>query len=177
MDEELEVKGNVNIQTETLTSVEEETKQTLDSLPRIEELRRSEQDVKVNTEIQGTTQVQHQTLAKDRVFRKKSEEKKVLFKKRLKIVTVVYTTILALLLGFAITNLVTLSVLDKSISTNTQTIDSIQKEIDDYKLENPEISESIELPIDVNPPRDYNEDGKELTFLDKLTILFRNIFS
>ena len=67
--------------------------------------------------------------------------------------------------------------LEKSISTNTKTIDSIQKEINDYKLENPEISESIDLPIDVNPPRDYNEDGKELTFLDKLTILFRNIFS
>ena len=176
MQEEQEIQESVSIQTETLTSVEQE-KQTLDSLLRIEELRKSEQEVKVNTEIQGTTQVQHQTQAKDRVFKKKSDERKVLYKKRLKIVTVVYTTVLALLLGFAITNLFTLSTLEKSISTNTQTIDSIQKEIDDYKLENPKIGESIELPIDVNPPRDYNEDGKELTFLDKLTILFRNIFS
>ena len=177
MEEELENVESVSVQTETITSVEEE-KQTLDSLPRIEELRRSEQEVKVSTEIQGTTQVKQQTQAKDRVFKRKSDEKKVLFKKRLKIVTAVYTTVVALLLGFVITNIVTLSVLDKSITANTETIQTIQKEIDATKLENPEIAgENINLPIDINPPRDYSEDEKELTFLDKLTILFRNIFS
>jgi len=55
---------------------------------------------------------------------------------------------------------------------------TIQREINASKLENPEsVGESIELPIDVNPPRDYSEDKKDLSWLDKITILFRNIFS
>ena len=68
MDEELEKQESISVETQTETSVKEEAKQTLDSFPRIEDLRKSEQTVKVNTHVEGTSQVQQQTFAKDRVF-------------------------------------------------------------------------------------------------------------
>lgn len=174
-EEELEVQESASIQTETLTSVEQKT-QTLDSLPRIEELRRSEQDVKINTEVQGTTQVEQQTRVKDKIFTRKVDEKKVHLKQRLKIVTAVYTTVVALLLGFVITNIVTLAMLDKSVTTNTNTIQSKKDEIVRVLEDNSTGTSTGDLPISVNEPRDYSEDEKELTWLDKITILFRNLF-
>ncbi len=174
MEEELEREESISVQTETQTSVENKT-QTLDSFPRIEDLRKSEQEVKVNTQIEGVTQVEQKTQPKDKVFKRKSDERKVFFKKRLKIVTLVYTTVVALLLGFAITNTVVLARLDKKINTKTETI---SREIDDLgKVEDVAKGESLgDFQISLNEPRDYSEDKKELTFLDKLTILFRNIF-
>ena len=71
--EELEREESVSIQTETLTSVEQT--QALDSLPRLEDLRKSEQEVKINTHVEGTTQVEQKTLAQDRMFTRKSDEK------------------------------------------------------------------------------------------------------
>ena len=173
-EEELVVQESVSTQTETLTSVEQKT-ETLNSLPRIEELRRSEQEVKINTEVQGATQVEQQTRVKDKIFTRKVDEKKVHLKKRLKIVTAVYTTVVALLLGFVVTNIVTLAMLDKSITTNTKTINSVQKQIDDVEI--PDVSAGDKpIEITINEPRDYSEDEKELTWLDKITILFRNLF-
>ena len=177
MEEELQKQESASVQTEQVTSVKQETNQTLESLPRIEDLRKSEQDVKVNTQVQGTTQVEQQTQAKDRVFTRKSDEKKVYFKKRLKIVTAVYTTVVALLLAFAITNTVTLARLDKTITTNTQTIQEDNKALTDPEEEIVEGENVGNFQISLNEPRDYSEDKQELTFLDKLTILFRNIFS
>ena len=81
MDEELKDQELISAKAVTETSVKEETKQTLDSLPRIEELRRSEQDVKVNTEVQGATQVRQKTQVKDFIFKKKSDKRKIYFKK------------------------------------------------------------------------------------------------
>lgn len=176
MEEELEREESVSIQTETQTSVEQKT-QTLDSFPRIEDLRKSEQEVKVNTEVVGTTQVKQKTQVKDRVFKKKVDERKVYFKKRLKIVTAVYVSIVALLLGFAITNVVTLAVLNKTVTTNTETIQSSQQQITIEEVKNTAGESVGDIQISLNEPRDYSEDKKELTFLDKLTILFRNIFS
>ena len=176
MEEELEREESVSIQTETQTSVEQKT-QTLDSFPRIEDLRKSEQEVKVNTEVVGTTQVKQKTQVKDRVFKKKVDERKVYFKKRLKIVTAVYVSIVALLLGFAITNVVTLAVLNKTVTTNTETIQSTQQQITIEEVKNTAGESVGDIQISLNEPRDYSEDKKELTFLDKLTILFRNIFS
>ena len=178
MEEEFEVQESVSVQTETQTSVKEETKQTLDSLPRIEELMRSEQDVKINTEIQGLTQIEKKTQVKDKIFTRKVDERKVYLKKRLKIVTAVYTAVVALLLGFVITNVATLSQLDKQITTNTDTIQAQKAQIEQV-LQDKQIGESVGgFPNwSVNEPRDYSEDKKELTWLDKITILFRNIFS
>ena len=177
MEEELEKVESVNIQTETLTSVDEETKQTLDSFPRIEDLRKSEQQVKVNTQVEGATQVEKKTQLKDKIFTRRVDERKIYLKKRLKIVTAVYTSVVVLLLGFVITNIVTLSMLDKNINTNTDTIQSAQQQVLLEEATNTPGESLGNFQISLNEPRDYSEDKKELTFLDKLTILFRNIFS
>ena len=126
MEEEFETNGVTNVQTEVQTSVSEETKQTLDSFPRIEDLRKSEQSVKIETKIQGVSQVEQRTQVKDRIFTKRSDEKKVYLKKRVKIVTAVYSTVVALLLGFVVSNIATLAMLDKSVSSNTKTIQAAQ---------------------------------------------------
>ena len=174
MEEELQIETNENVKTEVVESVEKEKEKTLESLPRIEDLVKSEKEVKIQTEIQGTTKVQQGTLAKDKVFKRKSDEKKVLMKKRLKIVTAVYVSVLALFLGFAITNVVTLAMLNKDIKTNTETIQTERVLLEDVQTENPSVGEGFQISL--NEPRDYSEDKQELTFLDKLTILFRNIF-
>lgn len=175
MEEELEKQESISIQTETQTSVEQKT-QTLDSFPRIEDLRKSEQEVKINTEVQGTTQVEQRTFVKDRAFTRKSDERKVHLKKRIKIVTVVYTSVVVLLLSFVIANIATLAMLDKSVTTNTKTIQSKKDEIVKVLEETTPGEEIGNFQISLNEPRDYSEDKKELTWLDKLTIVFRNIF-
>lgn len=175
MEEELEKEESVSVQTETATSVEKETKETLDSFPRIEELRKSEQEVKTRPEIEGVTQIKEETQVKDRVFARKSDERKAQLKKRLKIVTAVYTTVVVALLAFVITNIATLAILDKSVNTNIDTIQSQQTQVTIEEAKTP--GQSLgEYTISLNEPRDYSEDKKELTWLDKITILFRNIF-
>ena len=177
MDEQFKEQEQINVQTEVQTSVNQETKQTLDSFPRIEDLRKSEQDVKINTHVEGTTQIEQTTQVKDKFFTRKKDEKKVYFKKRLKIVTAVYTSVVALLLGFVISNIATLAILDKSITTNTKTIQSKKDEIVKVLEESEPGTEIGDFQISLNEPRDYSEDKKELTWLDKITILFRNLFS
>lgn len=174
--EDFEVQESVETQTETVTSVEKDTKQTLDSFPRIEDLRKSEQDVKVNTQVEGTTQVEQKSQVKDKIFTRKEDERKVHLKKRLKIVTAVYTTVVALLLAFVITNFATLFALEKSVTANTKTIKSQSEDIVEV-LNEPVAGESVgNFQISLNEPRDYSEDKKDLTLLDKITILFRNLF-
>ncbi len=177
MDEELEKQESVSVQTEQTTSVETETKSTPDVFPSLEELRKSEQEVKVNNKIEGVTQVEHAPLTEDRVFKKKADEKKVYAKRRLKILTAVYSVVTALLLGLVVTNIVTLSMLDKDISSQTKTIQSKQEQIVKLEESQPDLEVPNEIQISVNEPRDYSEDEKELTWIDKITILFRNIFS
>lgn len=174
MEEEFE-RESESTQTEQITSVEEE-KQTLDSLPRIEELRKSEQEVKIDTKIEGVTQVEQKTKTEDRFFTKKTDEKKVYLKKRLKIVTSVYVSVVALLLTFVGINIATLAMLKKDINSNTQTIQAEQAMIEELKNNASQNPPMEELQISLNEPRDYSEDKQELTFLDKLTILFRNLF-
>ena len=176
MQEEFEREESVSVQTENQTSVETKVQETPDFLPHIEDLRKSEQDVKINTEIQGVTQVEQRTQAKDRVFARKSDEKKVYFKKRLKIVTAVYTAVVALLLGFVIANVVTLAQLNKDITTNTKTIKSQSQQIEKVLEETTSGEQLGNFQISLNEPRDYSDDKKELTWLDKITILFRNLF-
>jgi len=82
-----------------------------------------------------------------------------------------------LLLGFVISNIATLAILDKSITTNTKTIQSKKDEIVKVLEESEPGTEIGDFQISLNEPRDYSEDKKELTWLDKITILFRNLFS
>ena len=173
MDEEqLEQVESTAVQTETQVGLEHETK--VEDLPRLEDLIKSEKVVRPTQKIDGVTSIESETQPIDRVFKRKSDEKKIHFKKRLKIVTAVYSTIVVLLLGFVITNVATLAILDKKIDANTKTIESCQQQVE--MIEN-QIPTGESLPISVNEPRDYSEDKQELTFLDKLTILFRNLFA
>ncbi|MBQ9795841.1 MAG: hypothetical protein IJW36_02650 [Clostridia bacterium] len=168
-------------QTETVgttTQVEEKVEQEkkLDNLPRIQDLRKSEKEIKTKTEIEGATKVESATQPQDRVFVRKADQKKALYKKRIKIVTAVYTTAIALLLAFVGVNIATLAMLNKQITTNTETIHTQQQQIEVLEQTTPN-APSGEYQISLNEPRDYSEDKKELTWLDKVTILFRNLFS
>lgn len=164
---------SVGTSTEVLEKVEQEKK--LDNLPRVEDMRKSEKEVKTKTEVEGTTQINQSTNLQDRVFVKKSDQKKALYKKRIKIVTGVYATAVTLLLAFVGVNIATMAMLNKQITTNTDTIQSQQQQIEVLEETVPN-SPNGEFQISLNEPRDYSEDKKELTFLDKLTILFRNLF-
>ena len=50
-----------------------------------------------------------------------------------------------------------------------------QVKVDVLEEANPGMDPSGEIQISLNEPRDYSDDKKELTFLDKLTILFMHI--
>ena len=169
-----ELEQSTAVQTEAQVNTTEERK--TEDLPSYDDLRKSEKEVKsAAPAIEGVTNVESETQPLDRVFKRKSDEKKVHFKRRLKIVTSVYATVVALLLGFVITNAATLAVLDKKIDTATKTIQSSQQQVEILKENQVPTGES--LPISLNEPRDYSEDKQELTFLDKMTILFRNLFA
>lgn len=168
-DEQIQQQSNAGIETEVITRTERETK--LDNLPRVEE-----KEIRTNTEIEGATKVEQATQLQDRVFVRKADQKKALYKKRIKIVTTVYTTAVILLLAFVGVNIATLTTLNKDITTNTETIQSQVEQIEVLEQANP-TAPSGEYQISLNEPRDYSEDKKELTWLDKFTILFRNLFS
>ena len=92
--------------------------------------------------------------------------------------TAVYICVAVLLFGFVIFNTATLAILDRGINSNTNTINT-ESEIVKVLEDNAEIPSDPTLPpieISLNEPRDYSDDTEELTFLDKITILFRNIF-
>ena len=110
------------------------------------------------------------------MFKRKSDERKVYFKKRLKIITAVYTSVVVLMLSFVIANIATLATLDKKINSNTETIQSKKDEIVKVLEEKTPGTEVGSFTISLNEPRDYSEDKQELTWLDKITILFRNLF-
>ena len=166
-------KESVGTSTQVIEKIEQEKK--LDDLPRIEELRKSEKDVKVKTDVEGAINIEKDTQIKDRVFVKKADQKKALYKKRIKIVTCVYASAVALLLAFVGVNIATLAMLNKQVTANTQTIQTQMEQIEVLEQTTPTNS-SGEFQISLNEPRDYSEDKQELTFLDKLTILFRNLF-
>lgn len=176
MDEELQPEKETETQTQTITSVERETK--LDSLPSLEDMLKSEKEVSVKQEIKGVTQVENQTQAEDRVFSKKKDKRQALVKTRLKVLTGVYVAVVSLLFAFVGVNVATLAALNKDITSNTNTIQAESYIAESLATSAPEQTEPTGEPIEIslNEPRDYSDDKKELTFLDKLTILFRNIF-
>ena len=163
MDEELQpqLDTNTSVEVETIAS---ETKQEtpLETLPRLEDL------------IKSVTKVESNVQVENRVFKKSSEEKQKYIKRRLKIVTSVYVSVVALLLAFVGVNIVTLAMLNKDIKSNTKTINTQTERVVELSKE-PAIT-GQDITISLNEPRDYSEDKKELTFLDKITILFRNLF-
>lgn len=167
----------------TITEVEQETKITkeplLEDLPRLEDLLKSEQEIKPARELKGLEQVKDETLSENKVFKKKEDEKRAFVKRRLKVLTGVYIAVASLLFSFVGINAVTQALLTRDINSNANTIQSKSEQVVIY--ENMPGGDPVPggdpFTVTLNEPRDYNDDTKELTFMDKLTILFRNLFS
>ena len=168
--------------TKTQIATEQETKNEnlLGDLPRLEDLLKSEKEIKSTTgsELKGPENVLPDSADLNRTFQSKQDEKKAFVKKRLKLATAAYICVAVLLFSFVIFNTATLAILDRGINSNTNTINT-ESEIVKVLEDNAEIPSDPTLPpieISLNEPRDYSDDTEELTFLDKMTILFRNIF-
>ena len=172
MNEELEQA----VQTETITAEETATERRLEGLPRYEDMVKSETEVAPANEIKGLTEVESQTKIEDKPFTRVEDKKKVYLKRRLKIVTAVYLSIVALLMIFTIANVATLVALNKKITDNTNTIQAESSVVEVLQKEEPEAQAMTGVEISLNEPRDYSEDYKDLTFFDKISILFRNLF-
>ena len=177
--EELEPKLQAETSTTTETITEPVVEKTrLTDLPSLEDFYKSEQEVDTSTpEIKGLKRVEPNLATENMTFKRKEDEKKTFLKKRLKLVTAVYIGVLTLLLGFVCINIATLAILNRDINSNTATIQAESGKVEIY--ENNAIDPEAPLgtiEISLNEPRDYGDDKKELTFLDKVTILFRNIF-
>ena len=177
MEEELKPQFENEAKTQVATETQTESDTRLDSLPRAEDLIKSEKEVKIENKIAGLTDAKNQSITENRTFATKKDEKKVFIKKRLKVITGVYIAVATLLLAFVGINVATMAVLNKEINTNTQTI-----QMENYLISNeeevaePADPETAPIQITLNEPRDYSDDKKELTFFDKITILFRNLF-
>ena len=166
---------NSNIQTQSEIKPIETEKTNLTSLPRLEDLLKSEKQVKVGKKIEGLTQVKTFTKSNEKEFTKKQDNSKAHLKRRIKTITGVYVAVASLLAIFAGVNVITLAVLNKQITTNTNTIQSQQAQVEQIVQNVPTAGQEIPLILGT-PPRDYDDDKQELTFLDKITILFRGIF-
>lgn len=177
MDEELKPSEETTSNVQTETSSEVEKKEELESLPRLEDLLKSEKEVKKAPEIKGVKVVEQKIQTEDRVFTRKSDEKKAYMKKRFNIVKSVYLTAVSLMVAFMFINIGTMVVLNKDITTNTATKQAQQAQIEVLEQQNQNATSIGDVTISLNEPRDYSDDKKDLTFLDKVTILFRNIFS
>ena len=177
MEEELkpEVEKEVNTQTVASEQVKEES--SLDNLPRLEDLLNSEKTVKPAKQLEGVTEVEKTTFFEQVPFTKKEDKRAPLFKKRVKIVSSVLVSTVLMLLAFVGVSTFTLASLHKEVHTNTQTIQSQQEVLNNLKNSVNTNDPSGMLEITLNEPRDYSDDKKELSILDKLTIVFRSIFS
>lgn len=176
--EELEPKlqAETSIATETIT--EPSVEKTRLDLPSIEDLLKSEQEVATSIpDIKGLKRVEPNLATEDKTFKRKEDEKKTFLKRRLKLVTAIYIGVLSLLLSFVGINIATLAILNRDINTNTATIQAESGKVEIYENNAVDPEAPIgTIEISLNEPRDYGDDNKELTFLDKITILFRNIF-
>ena len=153
----------------TITENEPEVKQTpetrLDDLPRWEDLLKSEQELRPAPELKGLKKVENDTIEEDKTFTKKQDEKNVLVKRRVKILTSIYIAVAALLLTFVGVNAVTLIMFSRDINSNANTIQSKSEQVEIWEdhIDTPQMpSDSIEVSL--NPPRDYGDDSRELTF-------------
>ena len=174
-----ELQPELNTEQTTETVVETKTETRLSDFPRLEDMLKSEKEVKQNTGIKGLEKASGEIFAEDKTFARKKDEKKFLVKRRLKIVTGVYVAVASLLLVFAGVNIATLATQGGNSHTNEITITQLTGEVDSASGDVNEdlINQGIApFTVSLNEPRDYNDDNKDLTLLDKITILFRNLF-
>lgn len=174
MEEELqkESQGETIVKTETNT----QTESVFENLPRLEDLLKSEKEVKVATGLKGVEKVKQETAVENRTFARVEDEKKVLLRRRLKIITSVYVSVVALMLSFVGVNLATQIMLNKDIDDSVKTYQVEQTKLEMVEKTTPANPTGEEITITLNTPRDYSNDEKELTFWDKLTIVFKNMF-
>ena len=171
-----ELNTNSEVQTETQINTEVEKETSLGSSLRLEDLLKSEKEVKIKHEIKGLTEVESSTQTENRTFAKKKDERKAFAKKRLKVATGVYVAVVSLLLAFVGVNVATLAVMADTYNSNTQTIQEMKGELAELGEQTITTPSGEAISVTLNEPRDYKDDNKELTFLDKLTIMFRSIF-
>lgn len=171
---EREVETSTAIATET-PEVETEEATHLEDLPRLEDLLKTEQEIEKAPELKGLKEVEEAPTAIDKPFEMKKDQQKAFAKRRLKLVTVIYSVVACLMLAFTCVNVGTMIALNKDITTNTNTINVESARLEEH-LNPPVPEKGTPFTISLNEPRDYSDDKVELTFLDKLTILFRNLF-
>lgn len=177
MEEELEKEPISNTITMTESEVEQKSEVKLDNLPRLEDLLKSEKEIQRKTELEGLTKVAKSSMIENKTFARKTDEKRAFIKKRIKLVTVVYTCVLTLLVAFAGVNLFTMISAQKDITKSKDIIKSQTEQIAIFEQNAPATGEVPESLVSLNEPRDYSDDTQDLTFLDKITILLRNIFT
>ena len=178
MQEEFETEFNTNTNTvvEPQTSLDVQSETKLDDLPRLEDLRRSEKEVKTSSKIEGLEKAQETIEIEDKVFAKKVDEKRAYLKKRVKIIAGVYGVVVAILLAFVGINVATMVSMQNTIAENEVVITENTTAIEQATELGTETATGADIMVSLNEPRDYSDDTKELTFFDKITILFRNLF-
>lgn len=174
LEKESSTNFNMSVETESSSTAQAENK--LDGLPRIEDLLKSEKEVKTAPQIEGLQKATETVEIEDKTFTRKEDEKKVYLKKRFKIVSVVYFAIVTMLLALTGINVATLVSMNNTINNNTITIVKNESEIQNRIEADTATPTGEDIMVSLNLPRDYSDDTKELTFFDKLTIMFRNLF-
>ncbi len=178
MDEELEKLEVSETSIETQISepkVEQSTAPA--NFLNLEEMKKSEKEVRTAHKIQGVAEIDANIENENREFAKKSDAKKAFAKKRLKVITGVYVSVVGMLLALVGVNIFTLAAMDSTILDNGKSIITAQKEIETViEGVTEDVLSGLPIEISLNEPRDYSEDKKGLTFFDKMSIVFRNLF-
>lgn len=175
MDEQLQPELN----TEPKPTMVDETKkeEKVGSVFNFENMIRSEREVNAFAASVASTESIVKHTVEDKVFSKKVDRKKQLYRTRVKIVTSIYTTVVALLLILTGANIVSLIVTAKAINNDKQIVQTNQEKIVELEQESTATTgQGKEIYVTLNQPRDYSKEKTDLTFLDKVTILIKNIF-
>lgn len=173
---EKETSANTALVSES--EIKPESEKRLVDLPRLEDLLRSEKEIKSAPKLNGLKRVENNTLEENKTFKSKEDEKNAIVRKRVKLITGIYISVVALLLCFVGVNIATLTIMNRDINNNADTIQSQSEQIIDIYQDglNGITDPDASIEVSLNPPRDYGDDKQELTFFDKLTILFKNLF-
>ncbi len=170
---------SANTQTEVKRDVQidPKTETRFDDLPNLEDLLKSEKDIKtdIDSTPQGLQQVKQNEKPVDKIFTRKEDEKRAFVKHRVKLFTVVYSIVCVLLLGLIGVNTATLISKNRDINSQTYTMQQgntyLANQNNDTAEEN-----VLDGYITLNTPRDYGDDENGLTFFDRITILFKSLF-
>lgn len=171
----MDLKEEREVSTHTSIEPEIKTDSRLNDLPRLQDMMKSEQEVARAPVLDGLSDVEQKVSTEDRQFTRKADEKKAFYVKRFKTLTFVYCAVAVLMLTLIGFNVATLTMLNRDKNSLTRTTEEYSRQIALIE-DNTSPEESVPLEIKLNEPRDYNDDEKELTFMDRLTILFKSIF-